>query len=960
VNPHVHPRDRLAAALTGRYTIERELGQGGMAVVYTARDLKHDRLVAIKVLKPALAEALGPDRFLREIKLTAQLSHPHILPLLDSGEADGLLYFVTPYVAGESLRHRIERGTPLPLDEALRLTREVADGLESAHRRGVIHRDIKPENILVEEGHAVIADFGIARAVAESGGSDSKLTETGIAIGTPDYMSPEQMLGGRAGPIDARTDVYALACVLHELLTGHPPRHPGEREPLPAEIDRAVRRALSAEPEQRFASAAAFVAALPRPSSASSDLGAIGRLARRPRYAIPAVMLVLLLIAAVVLPGRARAARERGLALLARATALADSGRYVEAYDALAGAERALPGDSGVARLMPIVADDLTVTSEPAGARVYLQRLESPDSVLLGETPISRRLARADYRIVITKDGFAPVERWSTRTLARIRPPRPATVPHWEIAVRLFPSDSAPPGMVFVPGGPYRLVGPDLPGHLETPLADYFIDGHEVSNEEFRVFIAGGGYRGPLARFVDRTGMAAPRGWTGGEYAADRGRHPVVGVSWLEASAYCAAQGKRLPTIFEWEKAARNGLTATGEGVMMPWGYVGPGAATNLRANFGGSGPAPVDAYPFGISAWGVYNMAGNVKEWIANPLGNGYGVSGGSWQDPMYLYSAVGAAAETASAPSLGFRCARLADTTNASDQGALRIRPETRTPRYTPVTAAQFPALLAHFRYDRRPLEARIIETIETPDWTQQKIRFIALEGDTALAYLYLPKQSAPPYQTMVYVASSGAFVQIRTVPEEVEWTIGPNIRAGRAAFAVVYKGMAERGFGGGWNPPPPPSVRFRDLMVLHATEMRRGIDYLATREDIDMGRLAYVAVSWGAGSRLPLAAVDDRFRAVVLIGAGIDERIQPTLPEASNINFAPYIRPPKLFLNGRDDEEHPWYTRGLPLWNLLREPKELVLVPGAGHVPTPEARVPAMNRFLDRTLGPVRRTP
>ncbi|PYO86606.1 MAG: serine/threonine protein kinase [Gemmatimonadetes bacterium] len=226
-----------------------------MAVVYRARDLKHDRLVAIKVFKPELAQALGPDRFLREIKVTAQLSHPHILPLLDSGEADGLLFYVTPYVEGESLRHRLDRERKLPLDEALRITREVADGLESAHRRGVIHRDIKPENILLEEGHAVIADFGIARAVAES--AEERLTGTGVAVGTPEYMSPEQRMGGRVGPIDARTDVFALACVLHELLTGEPPAAAKSPTPLPEGVDRAVRRALSDAPERRHCSAAA-------------------------------------------------------------------------------------------------------------------------------------------------------------------------------------------------------------------------------------------------------------------------------------------------------------------------------------------------------------------------------------------------------------------------------------------------------------------------------------------------------------------------------------------------------------------------------------------------------------------------------------------------------------------------------------------------------------------------------
>jgi len=928
-----------------------------MAVVYRARDLKHDRLVAIKVFKPELAHALGPDRFLREIKVTAQLSHPHILPLLDSGEADGLLFYVTPYVEGESLRHRLERDRKLPLDEALRITREVADGLESAHRRGVIHRDIKPENILLEEGHAVIADFGIARAVAES--AEDRLTATGIAVGTPDYMSPEQRMAGRAGPIDARTDVFALGAVLQELLGPD----------VPDDVARVLKKALDEIPDRRFSTAAEFAAALPRPSSGTSDLGAVTRIARRPRVAIPAVLVLLLAVLTIMLPGRARARRDRGRELLTRAAQLVDSGRYEEAYAAWTGAERALPGDSAVAKLQPKVADILTVTSEPSGARVWIQKFDTAathprDSVLLGETPIrERRMARGDYRLVIAKHGFVPVTTMSatygTRPqLARFRMGTP--VP---ISVRLVAADSVPADMVFVPGGRYQLAGPSMPLGQQTDLADFLLDKYEVSNEQYRTFVASGGYRRPeLARFADRSGMPAPRGWTGQEYPAGRGRYPVTDASWREAGAYCAAHGKRLPTVFEWEKAARNGATAPGEGVMMPWGYVRPGDATSLRANFQSNGPAPVDAYPFGISVYGAYNMAGNAKEWIANPLRDGYGVMGGSWEDPIYLYAAFGGLAADASSPALGFRCARLVDTTVAGrDQGAFRIPIENRTPHYATIAPAAFRSLLEHYRYDSRPLEVSVLETVETPDWTRQKIRYVALEGDTALAYLYLPRQAAAPFQTMVYLSSTAAFVQIRSVPEEVELIIAPNIRAGRAALAIVFKGMAERPFGPGWEPPANNSVRLRDLMVLHATELRRGVDYLASRPDIDMRRLAYVALSWGAGSRLLLAAVDERFHAIVLMGGGIDERVSATaLPEASSINFAPYIKPPKLLLNGRDDEEDPWVTRGLSLWNLLREPKQLVLVPGAGHLVPLETRVPAINRFLDQMLGPVKRAP
>jgi len=207
---------RLTASLADRYRIERELGQGGMATVYLAEDLKHHRKVAVKVLRPELASALGPDRFLREIQTTANLRHPHILPLYDSGEADGFLFYVMPFVEGETLADRLSREKQLPLEDALQIAREVADALSYAHRRGVIHRDIKPANILLEAGHAAVADFGIARAVDAAGGG--RLTETGLVLGSPLYMSPEQALGEKN--LDGRSDLYALGCVLYEMLAG--------------------------------------------------------------------------------------------------------------------------------------------------------------------------------------------------------------------------------------------------------------------------------------------------------------------------------------------------------------------------------------------------------------------------------------------------------------------------------------------------------------------------------------------------------------------------------------------------------------------------------------------------------------------------------------------------------------------------------------------------------------------
>ena len=213
------PITRLNAALEGRYRIERELGEGGMATVYLADDIKHERKVALKVLKPELAAIVGAERFLTEIKTTANLTHPHILPLHDSGEADSFLFYVMPFVEGETLRDHINREKQLPVDEAVRIATAVANALDHAHRHKVIHRDIKPANILLQDGEPVVADFGIALAVGAAGGT--RLTETGLSLGTPHYMSPEQATGDQT--VGPATDTYALGCVLYEMLVGEPP-----------------------------------------------------------------------------------------------------------------------------------------------------------------------------------------------------------------------------------------------------------------------------------------------------------------------------------------------------------------------------------------------------------------------------------------------------------------------------------------------------------------------------------------------------------------------------------------------------------------------------------------------------------------------------------------------------------------------------------------------------------------
>ncbi len=960
--------------LSARYRMLREIGHGGMATVYLGEDLRHHREVAIKVLDPEVSAAIGATRFLQEIELTAGLQHPHILPLFDSGEVDGLLFYVMPFVAGENLRDRLQREGRLPVRDALAIAEDVAAALAAAHARGVVHRDIKPENILLSGGEALVADFGIALAVSRV--DAGRLTATGLSLGTPAYMSPEQIVGDRN--VDARSDQYALACVLFEMLTGAPPftaptpqaivaralvevapRAGAARPDIPAATDAALARALSKDPDQRFDSISAFAAAchpLPSPVPAGASR----------RVMLGAAVGTLVALAAVGWPLWSSWQEARARAALPVIAAQAERGDVVGAYDALRRLERRLAGDSSAAALMASISDVVSVASTPPGATVTLERFSPNDSMRLdgtvvGTTPLAGlRVPRVDHLVRLTLAGHRPAERIASSALLRSTS-RTGEGRDIRLAVDLTPDSALPPEMVAIPGGDYTLVGPDLPIGKGATLRPFHLDRFEVSNAQFRDFVRSGGYvahdpwpaGASRASLVDRTGLAGPRAWRNQEYPEGKGAHPVTGVSWLEARAYCAALGKRLPTLFEWEKASRDGQTAR-LGIIMPWGYVSAMTGMGRRANFASSGTVPVDALPFGISPFGVHALVGNVKEWLENPLEEGHAVAGGSWEDPAYVYSEVAAVPDATASEALGFRCARNADPGEpVAGSGRLTLRPT--PPSYRAVDAAQLASLRAFYRYDKQPANPRVGSTMETADWRRERAWIDGVQGDSILTYLYLPTTASPPYQTIVYVASSSAFF-FQPVWESIEQQMAPQLRAGRAVFAVVFDGMIERPSPPGAPRPEPSSVGFRDLMVRHATELRLGVDYLQTRSEIDVTRLAYYGLSWGAGSRLVFAGVDDRWKAIVLVGAGIDERMQPTLPEAANYNFAAHLRQPKLVVNGRLDEEHPWATRGKPLWDLLPEPKELQLIDGAGHHPPIEMRAPRINAFLDRTLGAV----
>jgi serine/threonine-protein kinase len=381
VNAPASQTARLSAALAGRYRIERELGAGGMATVYLAEDLKHDRKVAIKVLKPELAAVLGAERFVVEIKTTASMSHPHILPLFDSGTADGFLFYVMPYIQGETIRETLNREAQFGVDEAVRIAREVADALDYAHRHGVIHRDIKPENILLHDGRAMVMDFGIALAVSAAAGG--RMTETGLSLGTPHYMSPEQATAEKE--ITARSDQYSLASVLYEMLAGDPPFTASaaqavimkiiteqaapvteRRKNVPPNVAAALAKALEKLPADRFESAAKFAEALGNPAFAFGGATGIARAnaaaARSSRRALVAVAA----IAVIAAVGWVRAAT--------RTSAATDAPVVRVPLDLPVGEQ--LVYESGALAISPAGDRLAYVTSGPHGVHTVVRRTD--------------------------------------------------------------------------------------------------------------------------------------------------------------------------------------------------------------------------------------------------------------------------------------------------------------------------------------------------------------------------------------------------------------------------------------------------------------------------------------------------------------------------------------------------------------------------------------------------------
>jgi len=1021
----------------GDFCLEQRLGSGGMGVVYQARQVSLNRPVALKVLPSSLVgDASAIERFHREARAAARLRHPNIVTVYAEGLEQGICYFAMEMVEGEPLDRIIEdlhaakasddgqaassakgypagqqrlqpatEASPPPpppcllrtcrsareyFDMSAHLISEVADALAYAHEAGIIHRDVKPSNlILAHDGRLVLLDFGIARLCKEQA-----MTLTGSFVGTPRYMSPEQ-IAGRHDNVDHRCDVYSLGATLYELLTlqplfdGHtreqiigqilgedPPRARQVEHRIPIDLETICCKAIERDPDRRYHSTRELAEDLRRYLSGAAikarPAGSMDRVVKLLRRRKIAAVLAGALVLALVLAGgiawkhyTTRWAQQDAMVQIDR---LIQENAYFSAFVLAERAARYIPGDPLLIDRWPRLGREFMIATDPPNAKVFISEYSErkPKWKYLGRSPLKQtRVPFGTYRWKLEKPGFVTIEGVRSNDLpsASIAP---ADLPPKQMEFTLHRVGKFPSNMVWIP--PAELDQKLLfHGNGKIPSAPaYLIDKYEVTNRQYKKFIDSGGYEDPnlwqhafrrdgqalpwaeaVKAFRDETGQAGPATWQNGNYRKGQRNCPVGGISWYEAAAYARYRGKDLPTIFHWTHAAR----ADDE----------PYRITRL-SNFG-NGPACVGRHK-GMGRFGLYDAAGNVREWCSNAIeGNAEVrcVLGGTWGESDTAFINGAKRSPWDRDPANGVRCVKYLGGREGVPQPAFDpVESKCRDfARFKPVSDEVFQSYLeTSYGYDPTDLNARI-ELIDDDlgyCWRERITFDAAYPTERVVAYLHLPKGVKRPCQIVVWYPSGIARFgpwDARAYTHEMVCIM----RSGRAVIVPFYKGTYDRRLEKATY--RPDGLQSKNLYIQRSQDLRRTVDYLETRDDIDIDRLAYVGLAWGGQMGPVMIAPEKRFKTGILLLGGICGCQRH--PASDPANFAPQVKIPTLMLNGREDSLFPYETAQRPLFGLLGTPpahKRHVIFPGEHNIPWEYRKQyhEEIVRWLDHYLGPV----
>ena len=871
-----------------------------------------------------------------------------------------------------------------------------------------------------------VIDFGVARAISQPLTERTLYTEQGQIIGTPEYMSPEQAEMTRQD-IDTRSDIYSLGAVLYELLTGvlpfesdtmrrgspdhlrqviceHEPKTPSARlsslaaedstliaqrrqvdsgvlrRTLREDLEWIVMKCLEKDRTRRYETTKDLATDIkhylnnePIMARPPSTLYRLRKLVRRNKTVFTNVAAVIAAICMVGLlavwfskrQARSHWAREEFLPKIER---LIQGGwvNYLEAYKIATEARKYIPRDAKLAEALSRITVNISIKTEPPGAKIYMRNYKDTDSKweYLGISPIDNiRLPVGFFRWKMDKEGYETIFA-AVPTFELDLAEREYIIPN-DIVRTLDKKDAIPPGMIRVKG--------------QRQISDFFVDKYEVTNKEFKEFLDKGGYEkreywkhkfikdgnkiaweDAVKEFVDATGKPGPAAWQDGDIPAGQENYPVSGISWYEAAAYAEFMGKSLPTATHW------GIAASGMSGVLQW--MGFNTLLGQMSNFDGKGPAPVGSYP-GMNAHGTYDLAGNVREWCWNETPKGRVVRGGAWNDATYLFGSWSQAPAFDRSTKNGFRCVIYPYPEKISYSAFSTLKPHENRDFYAekPVSDSIFQFFRQQFDYDKTDLDPNVEwKKVKSKDWIQEKITFnAAYENERITAYLFLPKSSLPPYQTVIYVPSSASVAQ-RSSRDldtylEFQYFLAPLVKNGRAVLYPVYKGTFERGSnelfaihgGGGEN----HAHQYTDFLVKVVKDFRRCIDYLQQeRPDIDGQKLAYCGFSWGANYGAIIPAVEDRLGASVLAVGGMPGNRQP---QVDGFNYVGRVTVPTLMLNGKYDLNVRYETRVKPMFDLLGTPpdkKKLKLYETDHFIPREEL-IRETQTWLDQYLGPIK---